>query len=427
MGQIRTLQTDYLRKGAEQISYKVFDSDGSYVETIDENVLFSAPQDLTPLNKDLQRQYERPIKQVDFISDLRGDYFKNFNGHFLHGSNSYTTNPNFTFANKTGGTAIEFISDENKSVKALSGGKYFRTDVCASQGGTMTTMLTTDHNYTVIPTDQEVTIDFDYHIRTTSTTSETWFVPVAVLLEVTDTSNVTSNGRYDFNAKEWLIGSNANIQQTSNETTTTNSWDKVSLKIEPYSPPGAQNGTILEYKLTLQIGFPMCKVGTAANFTDLFIDNIRIAESHETENTIVSRRKQFDQNGTYTAKYELKDNVLSNQGRNFDYFIGKIDDDFKRPRDTANKTLEQIITQDVINDSRDFMRKYEGTFRAANNNFLGLHNKIWIDYGSDSLQEPVSCYIDAMKYDVKYAEYDIRMHIPNQDDDVDTTYNVLLE
>ena len=73
------------------------------------------------------------------------------------------------------------------------------------------------------------------------------------------------------------------------------------------------------------------------------------------------------------------------------------------------------------------MRKYEGTFRAANNNFLGLHNKIWIDYGSDSLQEPVSCYIDAMKYDVKYAEYDIRMHIPNQDDDVDTTYNVLLE
>ena len=171
----------------------------------------------------------------------------------------------------------------------------------------------------------------------------------------------------------------------------------------------------------------MCKVGTAANFTDLFIDNIRIAESHETENTIVSRRKQFDQNGTYTAKYELKDNVLSNQGKNFDYFIGKIDDDFKRPRDTANKTLEQIITQDVINDSRDFMRKYEGTFRAANNNFLGLHNKIWIDYGSDSLQEPVSCYIDAMKYDVKYAEYDIRMHIPNQDDDVDTTYNVLLE
>jgi len=56
-----------------------------------------------------------------------------------------------------------------------------------------------------------------------------------------------------------------------------------------------------------------------------------------------------------------------------------------------------------------------------------LHNKLWIDFGADLLQEPVSCYLDAMKYDVKASEYSIRMHVPNQDDDVGSTYNVIVE
>jgi hypothetical protein len=32
-----------------------------------------------------------------------------------------------------------------------------------------------------------------------------------------------------------------------------------------------------------------------------------------------------------------------------------------------------------------------------------------------------------MKFDVKKAQYDIRMHVPNQDDDVATTYSVIAE
>ena len=424
MGQIQNLQTDYLRKGAEQISYKKFKSDGTYVSTVDEDVLFNCPTDIVPLNKDLVRVYDRPLKSVQFLSELRGDFIKNRNGHFLNGSFGYTTNPDFTFANKTGGTTVEFVSDENKTVKALSGDKYFRTDVCASQGGTMTTMFFNDNQYTVFPTDQKMRVAFDYHIKTTSTSAETWFIPVAVLLDITDTSNNTSTARYNFSTKTWI--SPGNIEQTSNEVKNVNSWGKISLDIEPYSPPGAQTGVIVDFKMKVEIGYPMCKVGTASNFTDLFIDNLRISEVHETEEEIASIRKQHGFNGTFTADYESKDNVLSNEAKDIEFLIGKIDGNYKRPRDTSNKSLEQIITQEIINDHRQFLRRYEGTFRAVSDDkFLALHNKVWVDFGDDVLQEPVTCYIDSMKYDVKASEYDMKMHLPNQDDDVGTTFNVI--
>ena len=46
-----------------------------------------------------------------------------------------------------------------------------------------------------------------------------------------------------------------------------------------------------------------------------------------------------------------------------------------------------------------------------------FHNKIWIDFSASVLREPVSCYIDSFKYNVKGNAYDIEMHLPNQDDD----------
>ena len=55
MGQIRTYQTDYLRQGAEQISFKRFTYDGTYQETIDANVLINCPEDVVPLNLSLQK------------------------------------------------------------------------------------------------------------------------------------------------------------------------------------------------------------------------------------------------------------------------------------------------------------------------------------------------------------------------------------
>ena len=47
-----------------------------------------------------------------------------------------------------------------------------------------------------------------------------------------------------------------------------------------------------------------------------------------------------------------------------------------------------------------------------------MHNKIWfnwVNYESD----PQSTIIDGMSYNLKSAEYKIKAHLPNDDDDVD--------
>ena len=58
---------------------------------------------------------------------------------------------------------------------------------------------------------------------------------------------------------------------------------------------------------------------------------------------------------------------------------------------------------------------------------MSPHKKVWVDFGDDVLQEPVSCYIDSLKFNVKAAIYDIKMHVPNQDDDVESSYQVTIE
>ena len=104
----------------------------------------------------------------------------------------------------------------------------------------------------------------------------------------------------------------------------------------------------------------------------------------------------------------------------------RITGDFYRSRDKTNylKSIEEITTQQVMNDFRDFVIRYEGDLYNNNTNPIGPHNKIWINFGSSVLQEPVSCYIDGINYNVKRNLYSVILHVPNQDDDVSSDFIV---
>lgn len=123
-----------------------------------------------------------------------------------------------------------------------------------------------------------------------------------------------------------------------------------------------------------------------------------------------------------TGVLELTDLQLSsNDYRNTNIFQAI------RPRDdNANfvKSLEEIISQQVINDYRTNSIRYEGKLYNLENKPMGLHNKIWIDFGATVLREPVSCILDSMTYNVKRNSYEVIMHIPNQDDDQASTFKV---
>ena len=422
MGQIRNYQTDYLRQGSEPITYERYDSEGVFIETINEDILYQVPSQLTPLNRDLVKNFERPLKKAEFITDLTGNYFINENAHFLYDDRHWSLGST-SQTNATGNTGnkVEIITDANQKAKAVSGNKYFHSDIVVDYT-TPVQMIANDRQYCQVKSRQRLQIEFDYYIESTGS-NETWQLGVKFWVQETYATGAPDKS-YDF-ANNEFVNYAANVFNDFT-TTTINAWGKASLTIEGYTPSADSFETVYAQAV---ICFPNLKnSGGDGGFQNIYIDNFRISESFDVENTIVSRRKQYDYNGrTYTGEYKSEKNVLSNEAQTTEYFIGKINGYFRRTRDTTDKTLEQIITQEFINDSRDFMTKYEGTFRAKRNGHLSLHHKLWIDFGADILQEPVSCYLDAMKYDVKASEYQIRMHVPNQDDDVGSTYNVYVE
>ena len=431
MGQIRNYQTDYLRQGSEPITYERYDSEGVFIETINEDILYECPKDLTPLNKDLVKSFERPLKKVEFITDLTGNYFINENAHFLYGDRHWGY-PTSIVSGGAGnsyitGNVVEIITDDDKVAKAISGNKYMRSNVINTDVDGVQ-MIANDREQCIVKVRQKLQIQFDYYIETTGS-NENWLIPVKFYIQKTYAAGVPDY-MYDFQNNEFVTYNSDERDVIGKiNTKTVNSWGKASFTIEGYQPTEAEDDIPLEQLYAqILICFPRSTNVSTGGFQNIFIDNVRISEYYDVENTIVSRRKQYDYNGrTYTGEYKSEKNILSNEAQTTDYFIGKINGYFRRKRDTADKTLEQIITQEIINDSRDYMTKYEGTFRGGRDGHLSLHNKLWIDFGADLLQEPVSCYLDAMKYDVKASEYQIRMHVPNQDDDVGSTYNVYVE
>jgi len=415
MGRIRVLQQDYLEGGQELIDYKIYDYNGNYVNTVNENILYKTKRDLIPLNQDLVKEYERPFKKVSVETDLTNLYFKNQNAHFLFGDEKYTIQPPDT------GTAA-IISDSLEPVNALSGTKYFKSTE-TTQETTATSMIAISREHLTFPQGKPMTVGFNYYLATDDDTDKYEF-RIKVGLQHTFAAQGNYDKEYDFDNDEWIDythGSNTgNMSRTSNETSTVNSWGKLTVNLKPYTTTSTDNDVHIDIHICRLKNVPS---GSNPDFSAVYIDNFFIAETVElSDNKIVSTRTQNPNNGTYSAHEEKKGLIMSNEAENTDYFIGKIEGDFKRERDTVGKKLEQIITAEMLNDYRKFVPHYEGTFRDISLRPMAFHNKIHVDFGDDVFQEDASCYIDKMKFNVKAAEYDITMHVPNQDNDVSSFY-----
>lgn len=81
------------------------------------------------------------------------------------------------------------------------------------------------------------------------------------------------------------------------------------------------------------------------------------------------------------------------------------------------KSLHRICSQMIMNDFREYVTKYEGTFRETQTRPTSLNNRILFDW-PNVLSEPQPAIIDKLKYNVKNAEFKVTSHIPNDDDDV---------
>ena len=83
--------------------------------------------------------------------------------------------------------------------------------------------------------------------------------------------------------------------------------------------------------------------------------------------------------------------------------------------------LHEAILKQKINDFKTPIKRYEGTLYNNNSQPLSMLSKVWVNFGENILQEVNSCIMDSLEYNVKKNEYDVVMHLPNSDAQLNVT------
>jgi len=407
--------------GEEIIEYKVFDRLGNYRFTTTENVLLKAPTELKPVGADLYKEYLRPYSSIKYDVELATDKIINQNPQMLYDDHQWTL-----------GSNTSIVDD---SSKALVGNKAIKTTVAYLDGNYDDPYVIIKNDINTVITDEtkKLKAGFSFFVETDpdlTNFSDVWKYEITVIAR-----GIASDGdEYFYNWKndQWernLFNRNKN---KSLKFTKVSTWQNYEVEMNPLEDVEG------DFKIEFSIRYPNILTHPAPSqypglITATYFDKIFIAEVNDYASEMVVTNTQ-NQVKTTTAQYEIKNIFISNY-LGADNFQGGYDGFFERPRDfflnvvgAEKPTVEKLVTLEILNDFRDFVKRYEGTFYNLKSEPIPVapHNKVWIDFGSGTFREGASCYIDSMRYDVKANEYEMSLHVPNQTNDVDATFGVKL-
>ena len=395
---IRAAETASLQaNNDEDIKYHIYNSAGVYQSTSTVDVLSIVPSDLQPIGNNLTKEYLRPLKEYIQSVNMAGFFSTNIinNSGFEFGTSGWTLTNSSVVNN--------FSFQGDASLKSTN----LKTSTSAT--GVTATLV----NYF----DEAGSSFIGYKLKLNNFFNST--------------SNVVRGFRWQVKAVAFVLPGDPPVATrywSGNTWTTTATINEVNIvnnrrwKSYDFTAPALPNGS---WRLYFYLYDPF-QTGSTSGFTDTHWDSIILdkvyinADGQRSEIFQKFDLLQFvrKRTGNFSGILNLDGLILTNQE------YSKISGEFYRSRDKTNylKSIEQITTQQVINDYRDFVIRYEGDLYNNNVLPLGLHNKIWINFGSSVLQEPVSCYIDSMSYNVKKNTYNIIMHIANQNDDLSSDF-----
>ena len=437
MGTIRDAQLDLLtNSGQEFIQFKRYDKDGVYLETLVEDVLLTAPDEVIPIGNDMTVEYLPPIKKAEYITKI--DAFEDVhpNSHFMYSTSTASYRWDVGTCN-----FVSPSSGSNPKTFPLSKNVYLDTTTTnasrtTSVGLIGTTLQATTLNQSEIEALPQVNqkmpvkLEFEYFADTDSDDVEIEF-----RFELTYRFFYSGTGydvEYNAQSNEFVENTYVNNSYPERNYTsvqTNNQWQKFTINVPPYKAGEVDATTVGQYTEKLYVDFRLGQpivTGTTADFNRLYIDNLKISEAVQTRPTAIMENKSRT-TSVISNFYQSKDNILSNALKNSKH-DGRILGDFvTRISPNAVKPIDQLITQEMINDYREYVKRFEGTFFNTNPEPIpiSLHNKLWMNFQTN--QEPVSSIIDSMSYSLKKNEYKIVCHIPNQDDDVSADFQIKYE
>ena len=364
---IRAAETLSLQTNSdEDIKFHIYNSAGTYQSTSTVDVLSIIPSDLQPIGNNLTKEYLRPIKQYTQNVNMTGFFSTNMIGNsgFEFGTSGWT------LTNSSVDTTFSFQGD----------GSLKSTNVQTSASGTSVTAQLA--SYLDEPGSEFIGYRLKINNFFNSTSGQVrgfrWQLKAVAFTIPGDPPIAT---RYCQSNGAWSTTATINEVEVVNNRR----WKSYDYNISAL--PSNQ------WNIYFYLYDPY-QVSTTSGFIDTHWDSIILdkvyidstgqrSEIFEKFDLLQFIRKRT---GNFSALFEIDGLILTNEE------YQRVSGDWYRSRDKTNyvKSLEQITTQQVINDYRDYVLRYEGD--VYNNNLLplGLHNKIWINFGSSILQEPVS-------------------------------------
>ena len=415
-----SIKNQLIDTGEEIIEYKVYDRLGEYKFTTDENILLKAPTELKPVGADLYKEYLKPYNQVKYDIKLNDLKYINQNPQLLYDDHQWEFGAN---------TAIHFDQE-----KALIGLKTIRTTVHGININDPYVIIKNEIDTVVSDETKEFNLGFSFFVEpnySLTNFADSWKYEMEIYVKGIDADGTTLY--YNFKNDEWselafLETVNNKKRRKKQSFTKVGTWQNFEAELKAYNEVDG------DFKIQMHIRYPNFSTypdPSQSLIQYTYFDKLFIAEKTDYASEMIITNTQ-NVAKTRTAVYEVKNIFISNY-LGADNFQGGYDGYFKRPRDFTIQasdfpTVEKIVTQEILNDFRDFVSRYEGTFYNLIDEPIpvSLHNKVWIDFGSGTFRESASCYIDSMRYDVKANEYEMTMHLPNQTNDATADFAVKL-
>lgn len=428
MGTIATAQNTLLNTTREElVEYNVYDKDGVFIDTHSENVLIECPSIIKPINNDLIIEYLKPVKKVVRETKLKklnivnNDPMSNYGGYrmdFTHPTSNPTTR-----------AQVE-ENDLSLSGDRLIKGLTFASNTGDTHIGSYFPETAIENDFVSVRVGNKYKVGFSYYIENTVTDTSELDYYFMILVSLYDTPNNDTyyynfeDNKFDNFEQQAFTDTKANTKYVKFiKNTNRDVWNNFQIGLESVEDVTSEN-----IKLRFELKQLVYTTTAAASaHTAYYVDNFFIDQDFDESNKLIVERSS-SADAVITGVHTTEDLILSNELGNT-LFDGGFDGQFyaRRNGDSSYFKLDELITQEILNDHRAFVRRYEGTFYNANPQPIpvALHNKLWINFSEGG--ELVSGYIDSMKYDIKNNTYSIVMHLPNQDDDFASTYKIRYE
>lgn len=386
---ILSAKQGYLNSGSEDIKFEIYSAAGANTGGVTDNYLRIVPQYFKAINNNLTRLIKRPLRRYQEILNIKQKRIdSNLNASFEFEYENWDT---------TFGAVGTFVSD------AFAGRKAIKFTGTSALGVYQTKLFSTGAGSAIKGNDYQVLVSVNID-QGGSDNRLPWYLRI----------EYTSGSYYYWSEVNKSWGTSGSILW--NEAAVIGNGTFESLRFTAKDAP--ENGPF-------QIGFALPYVNATGSYDAMYLDNCAIRNIDNEVNQYNEAYAIREQTGTFIASDILEHDGIYVANVGEIVFWGAFINypAFRRAQDATPKFIEEIVTQQRLNDFREYCKTYEGDLSSASQYLvLSMMNKVYFKF--NTFTETDSAIMDNMKFMVKSDVYSINCHIPNNYTDVASTYRL---